>query len=191
MRKIVFDIETKNTFHDVESTNSRDLDISIVAIYDSSDDSLLSYTEGELSSLWPRIEKADVIIGYNSDSFDIPLLDKYYPGDLTSIKSIDILEKIRKSIGRRVKLDQVAEATLGEKKSGHGLEAIRWWKRGEIEKIKKYCMDDVRITKEIYEYALKEKKLHYRENGKVYDINLDTSNWEKGEESTLTHTLPI
>ena len=55
-------------------------------------------------------------MGYNSNHFDIPLLNKYYPGDLTRIKSIDLLEEIRKSLGRRLRLDSVAEATIGAKK---------------------------------------------------------------------------
>ena len=49
-----------------------------------------------------------------------------------------ILKEIKNSFGRRMKLDQIAEATLGTKKSGHGLEAVEWWKKGEKEKVKKY-----------------------------------------------------
>ena len=108
------------------------------------------------ANLWPIIEKADMLIGFNSEHFDTPLLNKYYPGDLTKIKSLDILKEIKNSLGRRIKLDTVAEATLGKKKIGHGLEAITWGKNGEIDKIIKYCLEDVKITKEVWEFETKE-----------------------------------
>ena len=91
IRKIVFDIETKNLFEEVGSNNPADLDISVVAIYDSETDTYQSFTEDQFPKLWPILEKADLLIGYNSEHFDIPLLDKYYPGDLTKIKSLDLM----------------------------------------------------------------------------------------------------
>lgn len=77
-----------------------------------------------------------------------------------------------------MKLDQVAEGTLGINKSGNGLDAIVWWRNGEIEKIKKYCLDDVKITKDVYEYALKNKKLIFKEGPFTKEIKLDTKHWE-------------
>ena len=103
IRKIFFDIETRNVFEDVGSNNSADLDISIVAIYDSKTDTYQSFTQEQFNKLWPIIEQADMLIGYNSDHFDIPLLNKYYPGDLTKIKSLDIMKEIRAVLGRRIK----------------------------------------------------------------------------------------
>lgn len=191
MRKIVFDIETKNFFYDVGKRDASLLDLSIVCIYDSETNEYGSFLEEELPNLWPIIEKADMLIGYNSDHFDIPLLNKYYPGDLTKIKSLDLLQEIKKSLGRRLKLDGVAKATLGEGKIGHGADAMVWWKRGEIEKLRKYCLDDVRITKEIYDYALKNGSLKYKDRGEVREIPLDTSSWERVESGGITHTLPF
>ena len=191
MKKIVFDIETKNIFSDVGENDPALLDISIVGIYDSATDSYSSYLENELKNLWPIIEKADMLIGYNSDHFDIPLLNKYYPGDLTKIKSLDILKEIKDSIGRRMKLDQVSEGTLGIKKIGFGLQAISWWKNGEIDKIRNYCLDDVKITKKLYEYALKNNELKYKEGGKIMTIKLDTKSWEDEKNSGMTHMLPF
>ena len=190
MRKIVFDIETKNTFNDVGSNDSTALDISIVCIYDSLENKYSSFLEEELYKLWPIIEKTDMLIGYNSDHFDIPLLDKYYQGDLTQIKSLDILREIKDVIGKRVRLDQIAEATLGKNKSSYGLQAVTWWKHGEIEKIRKYCLDDVRITKEIYDFAVKNGYLKYALAGVEQIIKLDTSSWEeKNEKPAMTQSL--
>src|SRR3989344_5388734 len=144
MRKITFDIETRNLFSDVGSNDPADLDISVIGIHDSADDSYRSFMEHDLKDLWPILEQADMLITWNGDHFDIPLLNKYYPGDLSRIKSLDLMREIQLVLGRRLKLDTVGEATLGRNKSGHGLDAIEWWKKGEIDKIVKYCIDDVR-----------------------------------------------
>lgn len=191
MRKIVFDIETRNIFSDVGSSNPADLDIAVVGIYDSESDSYSSFLQEELNNLWPILERADMIIGYYSENFDLPLLNKYYHGDLSKIKHLDILKEVKRQHGRGMKLDQLAEGTLGKKKSGHGLDAIRWWKAGEIEKIKSYCLDDVKITKEIYDYAIKNQKLIYKEGPELKEVKLDTSEWEKPLENRMTFSLPF
>jgi uncharacterized protein YprB with RNaseH-like and TPR domain len=192
MKKIVFDIETKNIFQDVGTNNPVDLSISVVGLYDYETDSYKAYLEEDFGALWKVIENTDTFITFNGDHFDIPLLNKYYAGDLFKIKSIDILKEMQKSAGRRMKLDQIAEGTLGIKKSGHGLDAIRWWKSGEIDKITKYCLDDVKITKEVYEYALKNGKLIFKEGPNMNEVKLDTSDWSNvSSSSVLNYTLPF
>jgi len=191
MRKIIFDIETSNFFADTGSNDPASLDISVVCIYDSAEKKYSSFFQKELPDLWPILERADMLIGFNSDHFDIPLLNKYYPGNLNSIRSLDILKEIKNSLGRRIKLDTIAKATLGKGKIGHGLDAGLWWKQGLYDKVKEYCLDDVKITKEIYEYALKNGHLKYEDNKEIKQIALDTSAWEKEGAHALTHTLPF
>jgi DEAD/DEAH box helicase domain-containing protein len=191
MKKIVFDIETSNLFAEVGSNDPSALDLSVICIYDYERDAYESYLQEDLPKLWPVLESADLLIGYNSDHFDIPLLNKYYSGDLTKIKSLDILREIKNSFGRRMKLDQIAEGTLGINKSGVGIEATVWWKNGEKQKVIDYCLDDVKITKDVYEYARANNKLLFKEGGELITIPLDTSKWEEKEDSALTHTLPF
>jgi DEAD/DEAH box helicase domain-containing protein len=189
MRKITFDIETKNFFDETGSNDPASLDVAVVCIHDSESDSYSSYFEQDLGKLWPLLEKTDILIGFNSDHFDIPLLDKYYSGDLTKIKSIDLLKEVKKSLGRRIKLDTLAEATLGRNKTAHGLMAAKWWKEGQYEKVRDYCIEDVRITKDIYDYAIKHGKLKYKDGKAIKEIPIDTSKWEIKSEAVLTHTL--
>lgn len=191
MKKIFFDIETKNTFEEIGENSPEKLDLSIICLYDSETKKYDSFLEDDLERLWPILESADVLIGFNSDHFDIPILDKYYQGNLKKIKSLDILKEIYNSSGRRIKLDNIAENSIGEKKSGHGLEAITWWKNGEIEKIRQYCLDDVRITKDVYEFALKNKFLKYKDIDIIKKIELDTSSWEKKDVETKTITSSL
>ncbi len=187
MRRITLDIETTSA----AAFDITALELSLVGIHDTEDDEYRAFTVPELPQLWTRLEHADILVGYNSDHFDIPILNKYYPGDLTKIRSIDLLAEIKQVLGRRLKLDSVAAATLGRKKSGSGLDAVKWWAEGEVEKVKKYCLDDVKITKEIYEHAKKFGKVSYDDFGEKRDIPLDTSRWEEKQERALTHTLPF
>jgi DEAD/DEAH box helicase domain-containing protein len=189
MRKIVFDIETRNIFSDVGKNDPTLLDISIVGIYDSNTNSYSSYAQEELSYLWPIIERADLLIGFNSNHFDIPLLNKYYPGNLLQIKSIDIMETIKNALGRRLSLANVAGTTLNLKKSADGLQAVQWWKEGKIDEIRKYCIHDVKVTKDLYDHILSTKKIKYRDGTDIRELTLDTTNWESGSDHALTHTL--
>jgi DEAD/DEAH box helicase domain-containing protein len=141
--------------------------------------------------MWPKFENADVIIGFNSDHFDIPVLNKYYSGDLTKIKSLDLLKEVKNALGRRIKLDTIAEATLGRNKTGHGLEAVAWWREGKKQQVIDYCIEDVRITKDVYEYALKHGALKYLDGKDIKEFKIDTSSWDKKDESVMTFTLPF
>ena len=182
MRKLVFDIETKNIFQDVGSNNSEDLDISVVGIYDYETDKYLTFTQEEFDKMWPYFQRADVLITFTGEHFDIPLLNKYYKktglGDLKTIRSLDVLKEIKTQYGRRMKLDQIAEGTFGINKSGDGFDAVVWWRQGKIDEIRKYCLLDVKITKDVYEFAMKNKKLIFKEGPFLKEIKLDTKHWE-------------
>lgn len=191
MRKIVFDIETQNTFQEVGSNDPAKLDISLLVIYDYKTKKYRTFTQENLSDLWPILEETDMLIGYNSNHFDIPLLNKYYPGDLTVVGSLDILAEIKKSIGRSIRLDNVAEATIGVGKSGHGLQAIEWWKAGRMDKIEKYCRQDVKVTKDVYEYALKNNKLKCKDLLDTITFDIDTSTWDEKTSTAINYTLPL
>lgn len=191
MRRITFDIETEGDFR--TNGDFSNLEITVVGIHDSETDEYSSFLRSELSQLWPILERADILVGYNSDHFDIPILNKYYAGNLSHIKSIDLLKEVKNVLGRRLRLDSLAEGTLGKKKSGNGLEAQTWWREGNIEKVRQYCIDDVRITNELYLHALKKGSLKYKDFDGIRDIKIDTSDWEKPVSGgpALTHTLPF
>ena len=178
MRKeVVLDIETQNTFQDVGAYNPTLLSISLIGVYFYETDSYESFLEGDLPKLWPRLERADRIIGYNLFGFDYPCMQRYYTGELKALPTIDLLAEIEKSIGFRVKLDDVAHATLGVGKSGHGLMAVDFWRKGEIDKLREYCLQDVKITKDVYEYALEHKEISYfdrQRNKQIARLSIDS-----------------
>ena len=193
MRIITFDIESISDSAVRGRVDVEEQELTIVAIHDSDTGVLSSYSREELPRLWPTIERADALVGFNSDSFDIPLLNRYYPGDLTRIRSIDLLVEVQKALGRRIRLQSIAEATLNAGKSGDGLKAQDWWREGKHDLVRTYCMEDVRLTRSLFDYALEHGSLKYKDLRTAREIKLDTSAWLAPAESApiLTHALGL
>ena len=160
-REVVLDIETRNTFQDVGSYNASLLQVSLVGVYFYETDTFESFMEEDLPKLWPRLERADRIIGYNLISFDYPCLQTYYTGELARLPTVDLLVEIEKRLGFRIKLDDVAQGTLGVGKSGTGLLAVEYWRKGEIDKLREYCLQDVKVTRDVYEHALQNGEVNF------------------------------
>ncbi|HBU06531.1 MAG TPA: hypothetical protein DEB09_00430 [Candidatus Magasanikbacteria bacterium] len=155
-KEVVLDIETIGDIRDFDN-----LKVTVVSIYEYETNKYQSFLESELGQLWPILEKAERIIGYNSEHFDLPILDKYYAGDLMKFPHLDLLKVVRESTGSRFKLNDLVKATLQMEKSADGLQAQKWWEEGKIDEIKKYCEQDVKVTMELYEYGRKNKMLYY------------------------------
>ena len=155
-REVVFDIETIGDIRDLST-----MKVTVVSIYEYETDKYTSFEEHELGALWPIFEKAERLIGYNSEHFDTPILDRYYAGDLTRLPQLDMLKVIKESSGKRFKLNDIAKATLQIEKSADGLQAMEWFKEGKLDLIKQYCEQDVKVTKEIYDFGRKNKMLYY------------------------------
>lgn len=191
-REVVLDIETQNTFQDVGAYNAALLDISLIGCYFYETDTFETFLEEDLPKLWPRLERADRIIGYNLFGFDYPCMQEYYAGDLMKLPTVDLLVEIEKRIGFRVKLDDVAHATLGVGKSGHGLQAVEFWRKGEIQKLKDYCLQDVRVTRDVYEKALTEQKIAFFDRmGQKRDVPMPILPPEPEAKPTINLTLGL
>ena len=152
---IVLDIETKNTFYDVGKDNFDALEVSLVGLYSYNQDKFFAFEENELTVAGGMIKNAGVIVGFSISRFDLPVLKKYFVGDfdIFSIPRLDILDEIEFALGKRVGLDILTKTNLGYGKNGHSLEAAGLYRDNKIEELKNYCLNDVKITKDLYELA--------------------------------------
>lgn len=173
LNKIVLDLETQKSFEEVGGFGRNHLlKISVVGIYSYPLGKYLTFTEDQLHKLGEMLAEADLIIGFNIINFDFQVLQPYITQKLSEIPALDILTEVEKLIGHRVKLDNLAQMTLGTGKSGDGLQALKYYKLGQMEELKKYCLDDVRITKDLYEYVLKYGKLLYKDIYETKEIQI-------------------
>ncbi len=157
MNPIVFDIETKNAFSDVGGKdNLRQLDVSVVGVYSYADDAYRIYDEGELAELGAVLRYAKPLIGFFSTGFDVPVLEKYFDFPLAAVPHFDIFNEVYGRIGRRIGLGALAEANLGEGKNGKGMDAIVMYREGRIDELKKYCLQDVKVTKGLFDLIRKQ-----------------------------------
>lgn len=171
MIEIFFDVETKKLFSEIGSKDPSLLGVSIMSVYRRElkdgieiNGEMQSFWEKEIASSFRLFEEADRIIGFNSTKFDVPALKPYLPQKFTGLNHFDILEKIKEVLGRRIPLDAIARETLGHAKTDVGFNAVKYWNKGDEEslsKLKKYCEADVLITRDIYDFALKNGHLKY------------------------------
>lgn len=168
---IILDVETQHTFQEVSFDYAK-LKVSVVGTYDYNSGEYLCFREKDLNRLFNKMEHAAAVIGFNIRKFDLPVLKPYYLGQMKQFEIIDLLELVELSLGFRVSLDSLAKSTLKVKKSGHGLLAIDYFQKGEWEKLESYCLDDVKITKELYDYILKNGKLIFESYRGPIDVKI-------------------
>ncbi|MCF6186237.1 MAG: DEAD/DEAH box helicase [Desulfobulbaceae bacterium] len=163
----VFDLETKRSAKEVGGWHRADrMGISMAVVYDGLDDTFYSYEEDEVPQLLEHLFRLELVVGFNNKRFDNKVLSAYTTKKLSSLPSLDILEEITGQLGYRLSLDRLAEHTLGVKKSGDGLQALQWYKQGEIEKIRTYCRKDVEITRDLFLHGFRQQHLLFQNKAK-------------------------
>ena len=172
VNEVIFDIETKKIFDDIGSNNPADLGISIVSLYKRILDENLNELDGQIQSfweedfpkMWPIFSNVDRVIGFNSLHFDVPAMAPLAPYDFNKINHFDIMDHVKNAVGFRLSLNSIASETLGHTKTDNGLNAVKYWAEHSAEslaKLQKYCEADVIVTKEVYDYGLKNRQLKF------------------------------
>lgn len=175
---LVLDLETQKSFKEVGRGNLHKLKISVAGTYDYLTDKYYAYEEREMMELEKRLQNVGLVIGFNIRGFDMPVLAPYVFRPVDQIPILDLMEVVEKARGHRASLDSIAGPTLKQRKSGHGTDALVMFEEGRIEELKKYCLDDVRLTKEVYEYGCREGKILFTSSWdyKTYEIPV---NWKE------------
>lgn len=160
---VYFDLETKQTALDAGGWDKKDkMGMSIGVTYSSADQKYEIFSEDRADALVSRLQRADLVVGYNVISFDYAVLQAYTVLTLAEcLPTLDMLVEIEKALGHRLKLEAVAQGTLGVGKVADGLDALRWWREGRVMDIAEYCCFDVKVTKLVHEFAVQSKELFY------------------------------
>ena len=128
-----------------------------------------------------QILNAGLVVGFNQLRFDYRVLSAYSDANFWSVPSFDMLVAVKAALGHRLKLDHIVQATLNARKTGDGTQAIKWFRDGEIERVKEYCMNDTKVTREIFTYGCKNGHLLYPETQHAHrpTSRVDTSHWRE------------
>ena len=158
-----FDIETQRLADEVGGWgNIHLMRLAVAVLYDRFTNSFEIFTEDKVEGLIERLQDFDLVVGFNIKRFDYLVLGAYTPLDFKAVPTFDILVDIHQRLGFRLSLSHLAEQTLGKSKTADGIQAVRWFREGNLDELTNYCRDDVAITRELFEFGLSHGYLIYQ-----------------------------
>lgn len=161
---IVFDVETQRLFQELGSARQPGkLGLSVAVSYNVDADTYHDFTEETVGDLIDQVFSARLVIGYNILKFDYPVLKAYTDRRFNRVPTLDLFDHLYRRTGYRSGLNTVAASTLGEGKTGDGVEAVTLWREGKIDELLSYCRADVRLTYEVYKYGLDHGAVYTRD----------------------------
>jgi len=161
---VVLDLETQHIASEVGGWgNIRDMRLAVGVTYHVASNAYKSYQEADATELISALREADLVVGYNLLGFDYEVLRRYTDDALGDLPTVDMLDHIYRTLGWRLSLEAVASATLGEGKSADGLQAVRWFRQGDIQRVIDYCRRDVEVTWKVYQYGRQKGHIKYQD----------------------------
>jgi DEAD/DEAH box helicase domain-containing protein len=172
MNYITFDIETYSPSR-LDKIDTDEFRCSVCGAYFSWLDEYIAFLEEDIVDFLNMTREADLIVGYNHIGFDLPVLQKYVSWNLQELPKYDIMAEIHKNAGFRPKLNDICKANLNHDVKTDSYEVYKnyYWDK-EWGKLIDYCMNDVRLTEQIFRIVLKENKLKYLDLNKTYEVML-------------------
>lgn len=205
---VVFDAETKHLVgevvdgREVKWTTPELMGASSVVLFDYETGDYHFYLEPDFHRLVDRLNRAELVVGFNQKGFDNGLLRGLgYPlKPEAELVQYDILEEVRKGLGwqpgsrsfpRGCSLDQILIGTFGEryKKNGAALDAPKLYQAGKIGELLTYNCGDVRRTRMVFEHCYAHGWVSTPANGKSA-VAHPLKVWRAGKERSGLSQLP-
>lgn len=130
--------------------------VSCIGAYDFQTNKTHLFMDDNIQEFVDLVRERAVVVSFNGDAFDGPLVRATYGLEIPAEKSYDILAEMWEADGlTRVfesnknagyGLDRTCEINLGIRKSGHGALAPVHYQQGKIGKLTNYCLNDIHMT---------------------------------------------
>jgi DEAD/DEAH box helicase domain-containing protein len=150
--------------------------LSVGVIWDSLENSCRGFREDKIGDLARALKKADLVVGFNIEGFDYRVLSAYPEFSRFEIPTLDILSDLKKKVGIRISLKNLAMSTLGKEKEGDGLKALEWYRAGKWDELERYCRKDVELVRELFEFGLRNGYLLLEKRGGIIRAPVE---WEE------------
>jgi len=186
---IVVDVEIQKTIEETPGGwDATDLlGVACAVVYEFKGDNFRVYGPNDVERLRERLLAADRVSGYNIWKFDYPVIWGL-PGRERKMemlpKTDDLLRRIWQAQGLNpetfskfhggTSLDIVAGETINQRKSGFSGDAPKWFQAGEWAKLVDYCINDVKIERDLALFVEKHGYVITRVN------RVHIAAWEKG-----------
>jgi DEAD/DEAH box helicase domain-containing protein len=177
---VYFDLETQRSAGDVGGWDRKDqMGMSVGVTYSTATGKYEIFPEPEVDVLIASMSRADLVIGFNHIDFDYRVLQGYSMWDVAGqMKSFDLLQDLEKRLGHRIKLEDIATASIGTGKIADGLDAIRWWREGKVRQVAEYCCFDVKVTRLVHEFGVAHGYVRYLDRfGQERTVEVQWPDW--------------
>jgi len=142
--------------------------ISALAIFDSAEDWTYLYDDHTIQAAARHLESFDCVVGFCSSKFDVPAIEGVLGRSLALRRHEDLYVNIVQAAAHRgivgasgdFKLDTIARLNLGRTKVEHGEHAPELARKGQWARLFHYCMDDVRLTRDIFRLIRSRGSIH-------------------------------
>lgn len=168
MDTLVIDIETKDMYGPSSGKIISDLSPSFIGVYSYKQDKYLGFFEADFPALKELMKEPALLVGFSSNHFDLPIMSRVLNLVFDKHPRVDLCEELEARTGRRVGLNTLGLVNLGHGKTGHGLEAPQLFAEGRTEELKEYCLNDVKLTKELYDLVRTKKQLKIPKKESIY-----------------------
>ncbi len=158
-REIISGVEYCGGWDDKEN-----MGISCIGAYDYLEDRYRVFTKGNFQEFMELVSMRSLIVGFNSIPFDNAVVKAAIDFVIPESKSYDLLREIWIASGLHPEfqypshvgygLEACCSANWGTKKTGNGAFAPVYWQSGHYGKVIDYCLNDVRLTKQLFDAAM-------------------------------------
>lgn len=158
------DIEYCAGWHD-----HANMGISVIGAYDYAQDRYRVFCQDNMHEFAAALESTELLVGFNNIPFDNAVIRAAWAPmiklpDGWEAKCYDLLRETWAAAGLGpdfnfkthggYSLDAMCERNFGTKKSGNGALAPKLWQRGAIGNVIDYCLNDIRLTKQLFDAVL-------------------------------------
>lgn len=138
--------------------------ISVIGVYDYANDRYRVFCDDNKAAFVSLVKERELCIGFNSIPFDNSVINVTQDwGTMVEEKCYDLLREMWLAAGLPAAftpeknagygLDATCEKNFGLKKTGNGAYAPALWQRGRIGDVIDYCLNDVMLTKRMFDYV--------------------------------------
>lgn len=171
---LIFDVEiikcipNKNETHNLSNLDYcegwhdfENMGISVICAYDYKEATYKTFLQDNLNE-FKELANERALVGFNSVAFDDKLIQA---NGINATTTYDLLEEVRLASGqpkqygkgtrRGYSLDALAKANLNTSKTSSGSLAPEMWQQGKFGAVIDYCLQDVVITKKLFDLSQK------------------------------------
>jgi DEAD/DEAH box helicase domain-containing protein len=188
----IFDTETQTTYEELGITNKKDklpsrlkMAIGGILIHDTeaNTDKYMLFGETQAKLMIEILKKAELIIAHNAFRFDYPMIQQYTSENIINMlqnNTFDTLIQLEKVTNIWCSLDDLCKLNLKNvSKSEESVKIPSMWRDGQYQKVENYLRNDLKMTKEIYLYIKKNKKVKFtmKDYGRIIGVREIEVDW--------------